>query len=156
MQRSEVLDRLYSTDHLLVAYNPKDEPIGFAGLELKSEKQAMYLSAAVVKPTEQGHGLYTTFTMQRIDIGLLFGFSVAVTRTQNPIIEYEIKRVLEMMVLEKEIKGYELLRRPAPGAYGRMLTKTIPKSKSEEINAIYGTLNYEMGDGYELTFKLSL
>jgi hypothetical protein len=160
MLRSEVMERLSHSDLLFVAMDDKLSPIGFAGLEYKllndpAKTKAMYLSGAVVKASEQGTGIYNRLTLERLVLGMEFGnCHAATTRTQNPIVEYTICQSLNDLRKLGTIYNFYVTRSLSKNAYGRMLTKSIPKSKNESLNAEYGKLNYENGDGYELVFTI--
>ena len=80
--------------------------------------------------------------------------------TQNANIEYSIRKILDMVVLEGHIGGYEISRQIEPGRMqnygaGRVAGDAPVKSKSDELNREYGALDVDRGDGFNITIKLT-
>ncbi len=153
MTRDEVKERALDASTLFVAYNG-NKPVGFAGL-VEENDGSFYLSAAVVDPTERRNGLYTKFTRLRIETVISSGKNFE-TRTQNPVVEKTIRNVLENMMTEEKIQGYNINREYKPAVYGRLLTNAVPKSGDKRLDKVYSALDYNKGDAFLVKFSLSL
>jgi GNAT superfamily N-acetyltransferase len=159
MTAAEAVDHIKGNDLFLLLY--KDEkPIGFAGSKYLYSKGNIYiyayLSAAVVSTEFQGLGLYSELVKSRIDEALALGLRMIMTRTQNPLVEFTIKKDLDARVGRGEIGGYSLTTSLLPGVFGRRLTEDFKGCQDEAINEKYRQLDLGRGDGYYLTFSLTL
>ncbi len=115
------------------------------------EDGGVYLAGALIAGEAQKSGLYTKMTEERIRRGIERGYHLVFTETQNPNIEAGIKKTLEIMKAQGEIKGYAMGERVLfVGLYGRCMYKEVPKN--DDIS--YDDLNYDAGDAYALVFYL--
>lgn len=159
MTKSEVADHIYENDVFLVVY--KDEKaIGFGGLKYnqsnETNEKIAYLSAGVISKEFQNMGLYNELVKLRIDAALAQKVYTITTRTQNPIVEFTIKRDLNKRVARLEIEGFSVTRTIVKGAFGRRLTANSKESSDETINKEYEKLNLDNGDAYYLKFTLTI
>ena len=109
----------------------------------------LFRFAAVVSSEFQGRKLYNELVKTRIDKALELGFNTIATRTQNPLVEFTIRKELDMYGI-----SYSVNRELIPGVFGRKLTENFQTCKDELINGEYRKLDLEKGDGYYLTFNL--
>lgn len=153
MTESEVMDHIKDNDLFLVLYKD-NKAIGFAGSKYlhteDNEKRHAYFSAAVVSSEFQGRKLYNELVKTRMNKALELGFNKITTRTQNPLVEFTIRKELDNYVA-----GYSVNRQLIPGVFGRKLTENFQTCKEESINEEYRKLDLEKGDGYYLTFNLN-
>ncbi len=154
MAEPEVIDHIKDNDLFLVLYKD-NKAIGFAGSNYsnnkKNKKKHAYFSAAVVSSEFQGRNLYNELVKTRIDKALELGFNTITTRTQNPLVEFTIRKELNRYMI-----GYSVNRQLISGVFGRRLTEKFQTCKEEFINEEYRKLDLEKGDGYYLTFNLNL
>lgn len=150
MTSEEVCAHVLPVDRLYLARS-EERVIGFASLEFQPEMP--YFSGMVVDPASQCKGIAGSLTKALIQETIAHGKFWG--RTQNPIIEYILRKTLEKLKDEKRLKGWELTREVIPALYGRMLTECQPQSRSPELNAVYRRLNYSQGDTHRLDIKLS-
>jgi GNAT superfamily N-acetyltransferase len=152
MEESEVMDHIKDNDLFLVLYKD-NKAIGFAGSKYShtenNENRHAYFSAAVVSSKFQGRKLYSELVKTRIDEALELGFNTITTRTQNPLVEFTIRKELDTYRV-----SYSVNRQLIPGVFGRKLTEKFQTCKEEFINEEYRKLDLEKGDGYYLTFNL--
>lgn len=152
MEESEVMDHIKDNDLFLVLYKD-NKAIGFAGSKYShaenNENMHAYFSAAVVSSKFQGRKLYSELVKTRIDEALELGFNTITTRTQNPLVEFTIRKELDTYRV-----SYSVNRQLIPGVFGRKLTEKFQTCKEEFINEEYRKLDLEKGDGYYLTFNL--
>ena len=152
MEESEVMDHIKDNDLFLVLYKD-NKAIGFAGSKYShtenNENRHAYFSAAVVSSKFQGRKLYSELVKTRIDEALELGFNTITTRTQNPLVEFTIRKELDTYRV-----SYSVNRQLIPGVFGRKLTEKFQTCKEEFINEEYRKLDLERGDGYYLTFNL--
>jgi hypothetical protein len=153
--KTEISTLLMSSDRLLVAFNPNSVAVGFATAEFYNWNDSMLLSSAVVEPSSRRLGIYGQFAVQRIALGLLKGYDKVIVWTQNPVVEYQIRKALATMSRRGCFGGFSLSRVYGTAFYGYRLTDRIQRSKSAKLNAIYGRLDYERGDAYELLFTIT-
>lgn len=186
MGREEVLQHLKGQEMFVVYGNGK--PAGFASMSygtdvvpvaecsitghrllLSNEHKRIeaYLSAAFVKRSERGNGLYKALTKARLKAAMDYIRYVAndsdvihfyiSTRTQNPNVEAGITSALKEMTEEKgELISFGKAERTLiAGAYGRMLTDEIPLTSDDGLNAEYAKLDYKKGDAYLLRFSVN-
>ena len=153
MEESEVMDHIKDNDLFLVLYKD-NKAIGFAGSKYShtenNEKRHAYFSAAVVSSKFQGRKLYSELVKTRIAEALELGFNTITTRTQNPLVEFTIRKELDTYRI-----SYSVNRQLIPGVFGRKLTEKFQTCKEEFINEEYRKLDLEKGDGYYLTFNLN-
>ena len=152
MEESEVMDHIKDNDLFLVLYKD-NKAIGFAGSKYShaenNENRHAYFSAAVVSSKFQGRKLYSELVKTRIEEALGRGFNTITTRTQNPLVEFTIRKELDTYRV-----SYSVNRQLIPGVFGRKLTEKFQTCKEEFINEEYRKLDLEKGDGYYLTFNL--
>jgi len=151
MTRKEILEHILPTDMLHIAYN-KQGIVGFATAMLK--KDAIDLVGAAVKKKVQGSGVYSCFSLRRINFGINRGRKKVVLRTQNPKVELGVRVCLDSLVKVGLISGYNVNRELRPNLYGRILTAAQPYCGIEEIDSLYAPLRYQRGDAYALEFAL--
>ena len=138
---------LLPTDMLYLAYNDQ-EIVGFATAVL--QKDALDLVGAAVKKQAQGSGIYSQFSLRRINFGINRGKNNVNLRTQNPRVELGIRLSLDSLANVGLISGYTISREIKEGLYGRMLTSVKPYCNIKEIDSLYAALNYERGDAFAL------
>ncbi|MCL4376650.1 GNAT family N-acetyltransferase [Candidatus Parvarchaeota archaeon] len=153
MTEPEVIDHIKDNDLFLVLYKD-NKAIGFAGSKYfhneNNRKKHAYFSAAVVSSEFQGRKLYNELVKTRIDKALELNFNTITTRTQNPLVEFTIRKELDIYGI-----SYSVNRQLVPGVFGRKLTENFQTCKDELINGEYRKLDLEKGDGYYLTFNLN-
>lgn len=150
MTPEEVCAHVLPVNRLYLARSGK-EIIGFASLEFQPEMP--YFSGMVVDPESQCRGVAGSLTKALIQETIAHGKFWG--RTQNPIIEYILRKTLAKLQEERKLKNWQLTRTIIPALYGRMLTERQPLSPNRELNEIYGRLNYTHGDTHRLDIKLA-
>jgi hypothetical protein len=109
----------------------------------------------VVEKERQDAGLATDLTRAVIEDAANLAYTGFWTRTQNPLVEHTISRVLTTLRDERVVDDWSIARSLLPGHYGKMLTGTQPVSRNAELNGIYGSLDYAKGDAFRLDISLA-
>lgn len=153
MTKEEILEHILPTDIMQIAYS-KQGIAGFATALLK--KDAIDLVGAAVRKEAQDSGIYSYFSLRRINFGLNQGRNKVQLRTQNPKVELGVRLCLDSLVRVGLISGYSADRELRPRLYGRMLTTVQPLCGVEEIDSTYALLQYQHGDAFALEFQLGV
>lgn len=153
MTKEEIMEHILPTDLLQVAYNQQGIA-GFATALLK--KDAIDLVGAAVREEAQGSGIYSYFSLRRINFGFNRGRNKVQLRTQNPKVELGVRLCLDSLVRVGLISGYSVDRELRPNLYGRMLTSLQPLCGIKEIDSTYASLQYHRGDAFALEFILKV
>ena len=153
MTKEEILEHILPTDLLQIAYN-KQGITGFATALFK--KETIDLVGAAVKREAQGSGIYSHFSLRRINFGLNRGRNKVQLRTQNPKVELGVRLCLDSLVEVGLISDYQVNRELRRGLYGRMLTAVQPSCGIERIDSTYASLQYQRGDAFALEFTLGV
>lgn len=153
MSKAEIMEHILPTDMLYLAFRGP-EIIGFATAMVRSD--ALDLVGAAVKKQVQGSGVYSNFSLRRINFGMNQGKDNLTLRTQNPKVELGVRLCLDSLVNVGLISGYSMTRDLREGLYGRIITSSPPYSGVDEIDSIYQLLNYQQGDAFALRFALQV
>jgi GNAT superfamily N-acetyltransferase len=122
--------------------------VGFASSEVREGK--FYLAGVAVDRERQEFGLATDLTRAVIEDAANLAYTGFWTRTQNPLVERTISRVLGDLRDEEVVGNWSIDRTLLEGHYGHMLTDTRPLSRNPELSRIYGSLDYSRGDAFRL------
>lgn len=105
----------------------------------------------------KGIGVYQKLVAGRV-LGALENGNEIMVRTENPRMEYSLRRVLDNLIGKGVIQEYSLERTVLKGFFARedaLRIEAPEPSKSEKINAIYSReLDHERGDAFELKIAL--
>ncbi|MEM3364122.1 MAG: hypothetical protein QXS93_01265, partial [Candidatus Micrarchaeia archaeon] len=142
----EVLEHIRDAEQHYVALF-KDTPVGFGFIKIN--KTNLYLSGDAVCLEHQGKGLHTLLTIARIVYGRMIGCDSVSVRTQNPRVEYSVRKAFRTLGIP-----FELERIFKKAHYGRRLSTYPYVCPEREINDIYSGLDVERGDAFELLFRL--
>ncbi|MBI1969035.1 hypothetical protein HYS49_03935 [Candidatus Woesearchaeota archaeon] len=153
MTREEIMEHILPTDSVYIAYTER-EIVGFATAMLKND--AVDLVGAAIKEKAQQAGIYSYFTLRRINLGISRGRTKVKLRTHNPKVELGVRSCLDSLITVGFLAAYAVQREKKPGLYGRMLTAAQPYSGKENIDTLYTELCYPQGDAFALQFVLEV
>ncbi len=146
MKEQEIAEHIDEAEvHYIAEYCSDIVGFGFCNIT----GNMLYLSGDAVHKDFQGNGLYISLNIARIVHGLLSGCENISCRTQNPRVEYSIRRALGILEIDFQMSR-ELLKK----FYGRKLSIYEYVCPDDELNQIFGRLNADAGDGFFLTFNL--
>ncbi len=158
--RSDITER--SNIVHVAAYKGTGLPVGLAGemTVMEGGQKCAYLSFAAVAESERGKGVYQQLAYARIMNAVSRGIMLVRVDTQNANIEYGIRKILDKIVSEGHIGGYEISRQIEPGrmqhyGVGRVAGDAPVKSKSDQLNREYEVLDVDRGDGFNITIRLA-
>ncbi|MEK6918482.1 MAG: hypothetical protein AABW73_00405 [Nanoarchaeota archaeon] len=151
MSPEEVKRHIQEPELVFVTYE-RGKAVGFSSMSLS--EGSFYLAGSVVREEKHKNGHYYSLLRCRVDEGLSRKLRNIKTTTQNPIIEHSLRNILDECVSEEKIKDYKITRKIVEGCYGRMLTKTRPLSKDDNLNRTYSVLRYERGDAFGIGVEL--
>lgn len=127
---------------------------GVPGME--ADQKVGYLFGSAVGEEFQGNGLYRDMLREFVDEAFCQDVRIIVARTQNPTVEAGLRSVLQEKIEEGYIADVAITRTKVEGAYGRMLTGSVPPAvKDASVQERYEQdLDRKKGDAFILTCVL--